>query len=87
MTLSSGELAQIVWAETKTLGTAPADGSGSVNGVRRLVAQLAAAMDGTGFERRDQLPSVQDRELGGTVRAILSIAEDARSATAPQSRM
>ncbi|WP_315720657.1 MULTISPECIES: hypothetical protein [unclassified Bradyrhizobium] len=87
MTLSSGELAQIVWAETKTLGTAPADGSGSVNGVRRLVAQLAAAMDGAGFERRDQLPSVQDRELGGTVRAILSIAEDARSATAPQSRI
>jgi hypothetical protein len=87
MTLSSGELAQIVWAETKTLGTAPADGSGSVNGVRRLIAQLAAAVDGTGFERRDQLPSVQDRELGGTVRAILSIAEDARSATAPQSRI
>ncbi|GLH76286.1 hypothetical protein SSBR45G_11940 [Bradyrhizobium sp. SSBR45G] len=87
MTLSSGELAQIVWAETKALGTAPADGSGSVNGVRRLVAQLAASEDGKGFERRDVLPSVQDRDLGGTVRAILSIAEDARNAAAPQSRI
>lgn len=87
MTLSSGELAQIVWAETKALGTAPADGSGSVNGVRRLVAQLAASVDGAGFDRRDQLPSVQDRELGDTVRAILSIAEDARGAAAPQSRI
>ena len=87
MTLSSGELAQIVWAETKALGTAPGDGKGSVNGVRRLVGQLAASVDGAGFERRDQLPSVQDRELGDTVRAILSIAEDARSATTPQSRI
>lgn len=87
MALSSGELAQIVWAETKALGTAPADGTGSVNGVRRLIARLAAADDGTGFGRRDQLPSVQDRESGDTVRAILSIAEDARSATAPQSRL
>ncbi|MGJ5179593.1 hypothetical protein ACQR16_14925 [Bradyrhizobium oligotrophicum] len=87
MTLSSGELAQIVWAETKALGTAPADGSGSVNGVRRLIAQLAASVDGAGFQRRDQLPSVQDRKLGDTVRAILSIAEDARGATAPQSRI
>ncbi|UFZ05151.1 hypothetical protein LQG66_02170 [Bradyrhizobium ontarionense] len=87
MTLSSGELAQIVWAETKALGNAPADGSGSVNGVRRLVAQLAAAVDGAGFERRDQLPSVQDREFGDTVRAILSITENARGATAPQGRI
>ena len=87
MTLSSGELAQIVWAETKALGTAPADGTGSVNGVRRLIAQLAVATDSAGFERRDQLPSVQDREFGDTVRAILSIAEDARSTTTPQSRL
>ncbi|MGC2777016.1 MAG: hypothetical protein WA418_15425 [Bradyrhizobium sp.] len=87
MTLSSGELAQIVWAETKALGTAPADGTGSVNGVRRLVAQLAAAVDGAGFDRRDQLPSVQDREFGDTVRAILSITENARGAAAPQSRI
>ncbi|CCD93215.1 membrane hypothetical protein [Bradyrhizobium sp. ORS 375] len=87
MTLPSGELAQIVWAETKPLGSAPADGSGSVNGVRRLIAQLAASVDGAGFTRRDVLPSVQDRELGGTVRAILAIAEDARGATAPQSRV
>jgi hypothetical protein len=87
MTLSSGELAQIVWAETKALGTAPGDGKGSVNGVRRLVAQLAAAVDGAGFDKRDQLPSVQDREFGDTVRAILSIAEDARNTTTPQSRL
>src|SRR5262249_7705676 len=46
-----------------------------------------AAADGAGFARRDQLPSVQDREFGDTVRAVLAIAEDARSATTPQSRL
>ena len=34
MALLAGEIAEIVWAETRAFGTAPGDGSGNVNGVR-----------------------------------------------------
>lgn len=87
MALSSGELAQIVWAETKDLPPGKADGTGDVNGIRRLVAQLAASLDGAGFDRRASLPPVSDRNFGDTARGIMSIAETARDAGQPQSRL
>jgi hypothetical protein len=87
MALLAGELAEIVWAETRALGSAPADGTGSVNSVRRLVALLAASTNGAGFERYEPVPSVQDRQLGDAARALMSIAENAKAATAPQSRL
>ena len=49
MGLPAGELAEIVWAETRALGPAPGDGTGSINGVRRLIALLAASTGGAGF--------------------------------------
>jgi hypothetical protein len=84
MALLAGELAEIVWAETKAFGPTPGDGSGNLNGVRRLVAQLAAATGGTGFDKREALPSVDDRRYGETARAIMLIAESAKSAAGPQ---
>lgn len=87
MALLAGEIAEIVWAETRAFGTAPGDGSGNVNGVRRLVAGLAASTGGTGFEKREPLPSVDDRRYGETARAIMRIAEDAKAVTAPQNRL
>ena len=87
MTLLAGEISEIVWAETKAFGAAPSDGSGNVNGVRRLIAALAASTGGAGFERRESLPSVDDRRYGDTARAIMRIAEDARAVAAPQNRL
>jgi hypothetical protein len=84
MALLAGELAEIVWAETKAFGPTPGDGSGNLNGVRRLVAQLAASTAGAGFDKREALPSVDDRRYGETARAIMLIAETAKSATGPQ---
>jgi hypothetical protein len=85
--LSSGELAQIVWAETKDLPPGKADGTGDVNGIRRLVAQLAASLDGNGFDKRASLPPVSERGYGDTARAIMAIAETAKDAAQPQSRL
>ena len=87
MALLAGEIAEIVWAETRALGEAPGDGSGNVNGVRRLVAGLAASTGGTGFDKREPLPSVDDRRYGETARAIMRIAEDAKAVTTPQNRL
>jgi hypothetical protein len=87
MSLLSGEIAQIVWAETKSLGSGDADGSGDVNQVRRLVAQLAASVDGVGFSKREALPSLTDPKYGDTVRALTSIADAAVGSTPPQRRM
>jgi hypothetical protein len=87
MALGSGELAQIVWAETKDLPPGRADGSGDANGIRRLVAQLAASLDGAGFDKRASLPPVSDRVYGDTARAVMAIAETAKDAGQPQSRL
>lgn len=87
MTLGSGELAQIVWAETKDLPPGKADGTGDANGVRRLLAQLAASVDGAGFEKRASLPSLNDRNFGDTARAVMAIADVAKDAGQPQSRL
>ena len=87
MALLAGEIAEIVWAETMAFGAAPGDGSGNVNGVRRLVAVLAASTAGAGFDRRKPLPSVDDRRYGETARAIMRIAEEAKGVTAPQNRL
>ena len=87
MALLAGEIAEIVWAETRAFGAAAGDGSGNVNGVRRLVAGLAASTAGAGFDKREPLPSVDDRRYGETARAIMRIAEDARAVTAPQNRL
>src|SRR3954453_3609388 len=87
MALLAGEIAEIVWAETRALGEAPGDGSGNVNGVRRLVADLGAPTPGTGLARRESLPSVDDRRYGETARAIMRIAEDAKAVTTPQNRL
>src|SRR5215472_14161468 len=87
MGLLAGELAEIVWAETKALGPAPSNGTGNLNGVRRLVAFLAASTAGAGFDRRDPLPSVDDRQHGETARAVMLIAEEAKAAVGPQTRL
>src|SRR5262249_12437773 len=87
MGLLAGELAEIVWAETRALGPAPSNGTGNLNGVRRLVALLAASSVGAGFDRRDPLPSVDDRQYGDSARAIMLIAEEAKAAVGPQSRL
>ena len=87
MALLAGEIAEIVWAETRAFGEAAGDGSGNVNGVRRLVAVLAASTAGAGFDRRESLPSVDDRRYGETARAIMRIAEDAKAVTTPQNRL
>jgi hypothetical protein len=87
MALGSGELAQVVWAETRELPPGRADGSGDVNGIRRLVAQLAASLDGAQFGKRDPLPSVTDTIRGDTARGILAIAEAVKDSAPPQSRL
>src|SRR5262245_46695121 len=87
MPISSGELAQIVWAETSDLGYGNSDGTGAVNGVRRLLSQLAASTDGAGFEKRKSLPPVNDPRYGDSVRAVLEIAENSKAAVPPQSRL
>jgi hypothetical protein len=82
MALGPLELAQIVWAETRALGTAPADGSGDVNGVRRLVAELAASVAGKGFDKRASvLPT------GDTAKALGLIADAAKDTPLPVSRL
>jgi hypothetical protein len=85
MPISAGELAQIVWAETHDLGVADSDGSGDVNKVRRLVAQLAASTGGVGFDKRKALPSTTDAIFGGSASAIMKIADDAKDQQPPQS--
>jgi hypothetical protein len=87
MPLSVGELGQIVWAETSALGPGRADGSGDVNAVRRLVAQLAASLSGAGFNRRQPLPALTDPQYGETSGAIIGIAEAVKDAAAPQPRL
>jgi hypothetical protein len=87
MALTAGELAQVVWAETRPLGIGLADGTGAVNAVRRLIAQLAASTGGVGFERRAPLPAINDPRYGDSVRAIMAIADQAKNASAPQSRL
>jgi hypothetical protein len=87
MPLRSSELAQIVWAETKTLGYGKADGSGDVNGIRRMVAQLAASTNGEGFDKRESPPPTNDPVYGDTVSGLLSICEGAQNAGAPQGRL
>jgi hypothetical protein len=87
MAVGSGELAQIVWAETKDLPFGKADGTGDTNGIRRLLAQLAASVDGVGFDRRASLPSLDDRIFGDTARAVMRIADTAKDAGQPQSRL
>ena len=87
MPLSVGELGQIVWAETSALGPGRADGSGDVNAVRRLVAQLAASLSGAGFNRRQPLPALTDPQYGETSGAIKGIAEAVKDAAAPQPRL
>jgi hypothetical protein len=86
MPFGSGELAQIVWAETKALGFGRADGSGDVNDVRRLVAQLAASTNGEGFERREVPPDLNGlyRE---TVLGLSSVCEASQNAAPPQYRL
>src|SRR5713101_7379486 len=83
MALPSGDLAQIVWAETKWLDAGNAESSADVNHIRRMVAQLAASTDGQGFDRREPLPATNDSRYGD----LLIIAEEAKMATAPQSRL
>jgi hypothetical protein len=87
MALWSSELAQIVWAESKALGFGRADGSGDVNVIRRMVAQLAASTNGDGFDKREPLPATNDKVYGDTVTGLLSICEGAQNASAPQSRL
>src|SRR5580698_6436892 len=87
MSLNASELAQIVWAETNALGPSRADGSGDVNGVRRLVAQLAASLSGAGFNKRQALPPLTDPQYGETARAITGIADAAKDAATPQARL
>jgi len=87
MPISAGELAQIVWAETGDLGVADADGSGDINKVRRLLAQLAASASGVGFNKRRSVPLTTDNFYGGTATAIMKIADDAKDLTAPQSHL
>jgi hypothetical protein len=87
MSLSASELAQIVWAETNALGPSRADGSGDVNGVRRLVAQLAASLSGARFNKRQALPPLTDPQYGETARAIMGIADAAKDAATPQPRL
>jgi hypothetical protein len=87
MTLRSSELAQIVWAETKALGVGKPDGSGDVNDVRRMVAQLAASTNGDGFDRRESLPPTNDRVYRDTIAGLLAICEGAQNAVAPQNRL
>ena len=87
MSISAGELAQIVWAETSDLGVAESDSSGDVNKVRRLVAQLAASTSGVGFEKRRSMPLTTDNLYGGTAAAIMKIADDAKDLTSPQSHL
>jgi hypothetical protein len=87
MPISAGELAQIVWAETSDLGVADSDGSGDVNKVRRLVAQLAASTGGVGFDKRKSLPLANDSIYGGTATAIMKIADDAKDLGAPESHL
>jgi hypothetical protein len=87
MGLLAGELAEIVWAETKAFGPAPGDGTGNLNGVRRLVALLAASTGGVGFDKREPLLSVDDRRYGDTARAIMLIAENAKAVAGPQNRL
>jgi hypothetical protein len=86
MPLGSGELAQIVWAETKALGFGKGDGSGDVNDVRRLVAQLAASTNGEGFERREPPPD-QNGLYRETVLGLFAICEAAQNAVPPQYRL
>jgi hypothetical protein len=87
MALLAGELAQIVWAETQSLGIGRADGTGDINNVRRLVAQLAASTGGAGFEKRAALPPLDDPHYGETARAIMMIADQSKDASGPQSRL
>jgi hypothetical protein len=87
MPLRSTELAQIVWAETKTLGFGSADGGGQVNGVRRMVAQLAASTNGEGFDRRESLPPTNESVYRDTIAGLLTICEGSQNAAAPQSRL
>lgn len=86
MSLGSGELAQIVWAETKALGFGKADGSGDVNEVRRLLAQLAASTNGDGFDRREPPPN-NDSLYRETVAGLFAICEAAQNAVPPQYRL
>jgi hypothetical protein len=85
--LTAGELAQIVWAETRAMGIGPVDGTGAVNNVRRVVAQLAASTGGQGFGRRDPLPGINDARYGDSIRAIMAIVDQVKDASAPQSRL
>lgn len=87
MALLSGEIAQILWAETKSLGDSSADGSGDVNQVRKLVARLVASADGAGFGKREAPPSLNDPQFGGAVRALMSIVDTAVGSTPPERRM
>jgi len=79
----SGDLAQIVWAETKWLDAGRAESSADVNNIRRMVAQLAASTEGQGFGRREPLPATNDSRYGD----LMIIAEEAKNATAPQNRL
>jgi hypothetical protein len=85
--LLPGQLAEIVWAETKRLGFGRPDGSGDINDVRRLVAQLAAAKEGAGFDRREALPLTTDPMYGETARGIMAIVDEAKDAQESQSRV
>jgi hypothetical protein len=87
MPLLAGELAQIVWAETQSLGIGRVDGTGDINNVRRLVAQLAASTGGAGFAKRAALPPLDDPHYGETARAIMMIADQSKDASGPQSRL
>ncbi len=87
MALTGGELAQILWAETKLFGPGAADGSGPLNFVRLSIAQLAASTAGAGFDRREPVPSVADPDLGAAAKQALEIAERAVGAAAPQPRL
>jgi hypothetical protein len=87
MTMGVGELAQVLWAETQSLGIGRRDGTGDTNNVRRAVAQLAASMGGMGFDKRASLPALDDTRYGDTVQAIATIADQARAAAAPQNRL
>ena len=79
MPLRSSELAQIVWAETKTLGFGSADGGGQVNGVRRMVAQLAASTNGEGFDKRELLPPTNNSVYLDTLAGLLTICEELKT--------
>ena len=87
MALTSGELAQIVWAETKWLGPGAADGTGNLNFVRLAIAQLAASTGGAGFDKREPVPSVSDANFGATAKQVMEIAQRAIDSPQPRHRL